>query len=205
MNASYILCILTLECLQISTKWKFYMFIFAIWRRLIYELFNASLFRNHAGIRIQKFLPDSFLNDLPVSNSHPEATLSRVVSPSRPHEQRAMRCGSLGSPKPSPRFLMPLWNVLQAWFYDERCTPDSRSWSKLPCSFTKSIAKKLSANEMSSSGASLALGNVHREDVLGGIQTSSHLWSPASLRAGPFGTGHTAAFSQARDRLQELT
>lgn len=44
---------------------------------------------------------------------------------------------------------------------------------------------------MSSSGANLALGNVHWEDVLGGTQTSLHLWTASSLRAGPFGTGHT--------------
>lgn len=153
--------ILTLECLQISTKWKLYMFIFAIWRWLIYELFNASLFRNHAGITIQEFLSGFFLTDLPVSNSHPEATLGRAVSPSRLHEQPAMRCSLLGSQKSSPWFFHAILKGSATWFYDERCTPDFGSWSKLPCSFTKSIAKKLSANEMSFSGANLALGNVH--------------------------------------------
>ena len=49
------------------------MFIFAIWKQLIHELFSASLFRNHGGITIQKFLQDLFLNYLTVPNSHPEA------------------------------------------------------------------------------------------------------------------------------------
>lgn len=49
---------------------------------------------------------------------------------------------------------------------------------------------------MSSWGASLALGNVHRKDAFRGIQTSLDLWLPAKLRAGPFGTSLTAAFPQ---------
>lgn len=89
---------------------------------------------------------------------------------------------------------MPLRNFLQVWFYDARYIPDFWFWSKLPYRFIENAAKKLGSNEMSSSGASLALGNVHWKDALGGIQTSFHLWILSNLHTGPFGTGHTPAF-----------
>lgn len=49
------------------------MFIFAIKKGLICELFNASLYRNRVGITIQRFLQDFFLNYLTVPNLSPEA------------------------------------------------------------------------------------------------------------------------------------
>lgn len=95
---------------------------------------------------------------------------------------------------------MPLWNFLQVWFYDERYIPDFWFWNKLPCRCTKNVAKKLNSNEMSSLGASLALGNVHWKDALRGIQTSFDLWIPSNLHTGPFGTHHPPAFPQGSGR-----
>lgn len=180
------------------------MFSFAIGKGLIYELFNASLVKNDVDITIQKFLQDFFL-ELPVSDSHHgtrwfQAGQDGEPTPHHYHKQPTMKCSSVWLLNPRQGFHMPLWNFLQLWFYDERYIPDFRFRSKLPYRFTKNIAKKLSSNEMSSLGASLALGNVHWKDALRGIQTSFYLWIPSNLCAGPFGTSCIPAFPQGSGR-----
>lgn len=122
--------------------------------------------------------------------------LRRVGNLSHRRKEPTVTCGSAPLINPRPQFPMPLWNFLQVRSYEKRYIPDFQFWSRLPCRFTESIAKKRSPNEMSSWGASLALGNVHRKDAFRGIQTSLDLWLPAKLCAGPFGTSLTAAFPQ---------
>lgn len=122
--------------------------------------------------------------------------LRRVGNLSHRQKEPTMTCGSAPLINPRPQFPMPLWNFLQVRFYEKRYIPDFHFWSRLPCRFTESIAKKWSPNEMSSWGASLALGKVHRKDAFRGIQTSLDLWLPSKLHAGPFGTSLTVAFPQ---------
>lgn len=99
---------------------------------------------------------------------------------------------------------MPLWNFPQAWLYDERYSPDFQFWSEFPYIFTKSIAKKLNSNEMSSLRASLALRNVHWKDALRGIQTSFHLWVLSNEHTDPFGTSCIPAFPRGSGRAPGL-
>lgn len=130
--------------------------------------------------------------------------LAGVVNPSHYNEQPTTKCGAVWLPTPGPRFLMPLWNVLQAWFYDERYIPDFGFWSKLPCRFSENTAKKLGSNEMSSLGASLALGNVHWKDALRGIQTSSNLWILSNFTQAHLALVILQLSHKALEGLQEL-
>lgn len=130
--------------------------------------------------------------------------LAGVVNPSHYNEQPTTKCGAVWLPTPGPRFLMPLWNVLQAWFYDERYIPDLGFWSKLPCRFSENTAKKLGSNEMSSLGASLALGNVHWKDALRGIQTSSNLWILSNFTQAHLALVILQLSHKALEGLQEL-
>lgn len=106
--------------------------------------------------------------------------------------------------EPRPAFHMPLWNFPQAWLYDERYSPGFQFWSEFPYIFTKSIAKKLNSNEMSSLRASLALWNLHWKDALRGIQTSFHLWVLSNEHTDPFGTSCIPAFPRGSGRAPGL-
>lgn len=119
-------------------------------RAKIYELLNAHLVRNAVSITVQKFLQDFFLNCLAVPDSHHGARFQAGQGADPPviianHDVWL------------PVVTKPWTHISHATLKFSASLTMMRDTVQIFSSFTKSIAKKLSSNEMSSFRASLAL------------------------------------------------